>query len=172
MLVDETLSYLLITVASHYWFLILNIYELFVFFLNSFKVVKSHTGLQETHFSLMMGVNTRLISSRINIKMQRVSHMNHFMANISHVNKYEALSNDLLSAAWVMWVQTNGFGAVLVKPEEQVGPLSSACILTGTRPRGASHNTSVFCSLWHRVVCLRDTRRERECRNPLMFKFD
>lgn len=46
--------------------------------------------------------------------------------------------------------------------------LSSACILTGTRPRGAPHNTSVFCSPWHRVVCLRDTRRERDCRNPII----
>lgn len=131
-------------------------------YLYVFQVVKSQTGLQETHFSLLMGMNTRLISSRINIKIQRLSHMNHSMANTSHVNKYEALSNDFLSAAWtewIMWVEISGFGAVLVKQREQVrGSVpSSAWILPGTRPHGASHNTSVFCSPWHRVVCLHDT---------------
>lgn len=102
----------------------------------------------------MMGVNTRLISSRINIKMQRVSHMNHFMANISHVNKYEALSNDLLSAAWVMWVQTNGFGAVLVKPEEQVGPLSSACILQQGQGHVVHPTTLLYSALCDTVLCV------------------
>lgn len=104
-----------------------------------------------------MGVNTRLISSRINIKMQRVSHMNHPMPNTSHVNKYQALSFDFLSAAWIgwiMWVQTNGFGAVLVKQGEQVrGSVPTIISLNLTRDKATWCIPQHFCILLSMTPC-------------------
>lgn len=82
LLLDNTPNCLLITVVSHVWFMILNIYEHLELF---FSAVQCHTGWQVTDFRLLMGMDTRLISIRINIKIQRARHMNNPMANTPHV---------------------------------------------------------------------------------------
>lgn len=146
------------------------------------RVVKSHAGLQETRVSLMMGVNTRLISSRINIKIQRA------MANMSHVNKHEALSNDFfffyyLSAActeWIMWVRTSGFGAVLVKQGEQVrgsGHSHTIISLNLTRDKATRCIPRHLCMLLSVTPCCvsawHGTRKESYCHNfAHVFNFD
>lgn len=129
------------------------------------RVVKSHAGLQETRVSLMMGVNTRLISSRINIKIQRA------MANMSHVNKHEALSNDffflLLFISCLYWMnhvsshqwfwcssgQTGGAG-------QGIGPQSHYHQLESYQGQGHTvHPTTlVYAALRDTVLCVCVTR--------------